>query len=62
MVKYSPNIENLATQMFINGNTRQEINVTLRGKISFCTLMRWKVLYRSTQSAVRDPATYGRRG
>ncbi|KAG0146411.1 hypothetical protein CROQUDRAFT_521029 [Cronartium quercuum f. sp. fusiforme G11] len=62
IVRYSPDIKNLAAQMFINGNTQQEINQTLRCNISFCTLMQYKALYRSTQSAVRDPATYQRQG
>ncbi|KAG0149210.1 hypothetical protein CROQUDRAFT_40074 [Cronartium quercuum f. sp. fusiforme G11] len=62
MVQYSPEIKNTAAQMFIDGSTRQEINETLRTNISLRTLMRWKALYRTTQSAVRDPATYERRG
>ncbi|KAG0148316.1 hypothetical protein CROQUDRAFT_694680 [Cronartium quercuum f. sp. fusiforme G11] len=62
MVKYSPDIKNLAAQMFIDGDTQQEINLTLGTNISFRTLLQWKALYKSTQSAVRDPATYERRG
>ncbi|KAG0146155.1 hypothetical protein CROQUDRAFT_44762, partial [Cronartium quercuum f. sp. fusiforme G11] len=62
MVQYSPKIKNLAAQMFIDGDTQQEINLTLRTNISFRTLLRWKALYESTQSAVRNPATYERRG
>ncbi|KAG0140945.1 hypothetical protein CROQUDRAFT_99406 [Cronartium quercuum f. sp. fusiforme G11] len=51
MVKYSPDIKNLAVKMFIEGNNPQQINLTLRTNISFHTLMRWKALYRTTQSA-----------
>ncbi|KAG0139898.1 hypothetical protein CROQUDRAFT_693619 [Cronartium quercuum f. sp. fusiforme G11] len=62
MVQYSPKIKNLVVQMFIDGNTQQEINETLQTNISLCILIQWKALYRTTQSTVCVPVTYERQG
>lgn len=61
-VKYSADIENLATQKGLDGQPLLAINTDLRRRISKRSMYRWKSLYRATDSAVRDPATYQPRG
>ncbi|KAG0145824.1 hypothetical protein CROQUDRAFT_20924, partial [Cronartium quercuum f. sp. fusiforme G11] len=62
MVLYSPDIKNMAVQMYRDGKTLQHINKTLKRQISLRSLQRWLANYRQYQSAVRDPATYQHRG
>jgi transposase len=61
-VDYPPPVKAICVQMLMSGKSPTTINKTIGYKILLRSFARWKALYRNTQSVVRDPATYERRG
>lgn len=61
-VEYKPEVKAICVRMLISGRSPASINRLIGYNISTRSFTRWKSLYLSTQSVIRDPETYEPRG
>ena len=61
-VQYNRDLKVIAVKMSRRGMTLEEINATIKKRISHDSLGRWIRLYKHTRDVVRDPSLYQQRG